>query len=62
MINVFMVNVLNIQTIQKLQPFVNVNQGWSGQYCTIPHTCTCVHLIHYVLVFQLIIDRYVFVL
>ncbi|CAF3113962.1 unnamed protein product [Rotaria sp. Silwood2] len=21
--------------------FCQCNQGWSGQYCTIPHTCTC---------------------
>ena len=26
---------------QKNQSFCQCDHGWSGQYCTIPHTCTC---------------------
>jgi hypothetical protein len=37
------------------------DKGWTGRYCTIPYDCSC-SLIHYVLVFLLIIDLYVSVI
>jgi hypothetical protein len=62
MINAFMVNVSNIQTtIQTTSVSVNVTKD--GLDDTVQfNIVVLVHLIHYALVFLLIIDLYVFVL